>query len=857
MRALVSVLNSDIVAVSESWLKCDISSQLLDINGYHITRCDRTDRKGGGITVWTRYGIKFLHLQCNIPHCIEAVWLFLIDSSCIFCSIYIPPNLSSADKFTVTEHLIDTADFFMTFHKCHSLIVCGDFNVTNFNITPIISQLNLHNIVSETTRPSSDTILDLVLVSSNLANNVNSEVGPPLQCDSDSGVSSDHCVIKTFNYFNAAEITAKTCHTVYDLRQSNVDTFIDELLRSGFADIYMDVSANKKCEIFYSVLHRAMRVLPRRSVTMTSKDKPWITPIIKCMINDRWNAYRLRNWPVFNHLKVKIKQEIVNSKARWSEKKSKTVKGMWDFVKEIGGTLKNNDWFTKVFGKKSDIQSNLNDINNHFASVFHPKENITLIDCKDDNSLTEDIEAYLIHKLLSASKNKAMGSDGIPSKLYHGASLIISDPLAHLINACLKDHIMPDIWKLAHILPIPKTSPPAADQLRPISLLPVPSKILERVLLLQFRDQLTSWYGANQFAYRSKSSTLCALISLHDHITKLLDSDDTAAVILLSLDFSKAFDCISHPLLIGKLKDYNFSDKFVAFISSYLAGRTQAVKYGGFLSELRQVTSGVPQGSVLGPFLFCIYVSSLQATDDISKMFKFADDTQLISLIRKTLFDEDIDTLKCTLNSIKTWSSGNKLRLNNDKSKAIVYQKSKSQAVCMDDIDVSIKVVNEMKILGVIFNDRLSWDTHIDSLVKTCSQRFYLLRQLKPFLNDIQLTDVYNGIIRSKMEYCSPLFISLNVREKQKLTSLHKRFHRLRCGVGCPNNCLENLDDRRVKIATRIWHELSGSEHHILGHLGSQRLLRTGHYQVTYCKTERRRCAFALTMPIILNTTSS
>ena len=114
-----------------------------------------------------------------------------------------------------------------------------------------------------------------------------SEAGPPLLCDGDSGVCSDHCIIKTFNPQTDDEPTAVTINMVYDLRKSNVEKFIDELLRSGFASVYADVDASNKCDYFYSVLRTAMGVLPTKTVIMTPRDKPWITPIIKCMINDR------------------------------------------------------------------------------------------------------------------------------------------------------------------------------------------------------------------------------------------------------------------------------------------------------------------------------------------------------------------------------------------------------------------------------------------------------------------------------------------------------------------------------------------------------------------------------------------
>ena len=846
------------MVVSESWLHQDIATELVDMNGFQAVRCDRNGRRGGGIIVWIRGGVKFTHLRADCtPNCVEAVWLHLPDNGILLCGIYVPPNIATCEKDAVSDYIIDCVDSFSRRYNTRNLIICGDLNTTYFDTEPICLELNLTNIVSTVTRPASGTILDIVLVTSDLVGGLKTEVGPPLHCDHPRGVSSDHCTIRTVATNKIINNTTKSSKIVYDLRKSNIESFIDELLRIGFSDVYTTNNPDLKCEAFYNIVKAAMKVIPTKTVTISSKDKPWITPLIKSMITNRWNAYRKKNWPVYNHLKDKVKLEIQKAKERWVHKKTLTVKGTWDMVRELSGKRGNVDWFYKIYGDdNSDITSKLTAINQHFTSVYHKE-----VSALNNNSNFLEVEecfnridAYMVHNLLTRCSKKATGSDGIPSKLYSEASIILSDPLSDINNCCLRECCMPVLWKFAHINPTPKNEASTSiDNLRPISLLPVPSKVLERCILHQFKDRLTNCFGQNQFSYRSNSSTTCALLSLHDLLTRLMDSDDTLAVVLISWDFSKAFDCVSHQLLIDKLLEYKFSTGFISFVTSYLSGRSQAVKYGSYISDITQVTSGVPQGSVLGPLLFCVYISSLEPIIEVTNhMCKYADDTQTVSLIRRSNVKEDVQSLKDNIAHTRQWSNANKLTLNDEKLKAIVFQKSKSLKMNITDIDRDIRTVTELKLLGVHINSHLTWDTHIDSVVKTCKQRLFSIRQLKQHLSNEQLITVFNGLIRSKMEYCCPLFIGLNDREKKKLCRIQNRFHRILCGKNCKKPCVEDLDVRRLELSRRLWCQMC-QQCHLLNHLIPPILVRSQHYFLSCNNTERRSRCFTQLLPIILN----
>ena len=221
-------------------------------------------------------------------------------------------------------------------------------------------------------------------------------------------------------------------------------------------------------------------------------------------------------------------------------------------------------------------------------------------------------------------------SADIPSKLYKPAADILAQLSAHLFSLSIQTSVMPDLWKVAAVMPLPKTtSPSTVDEMRPISLQPIPSKILERVVLNFAKSLFLREYGDDQYGFRSGSSTSRALISLHDHIVSCLDNINAAGVQLITYDFSKAFDRIRHDVIIQRLIECNMPAELVLWIASYLKKRRQYVKIGTDESSSLEVTSGVPQGSVLGPFLFSVVIGSLTFPSNEYRVFKYADDVTI------------------------------------------------------------------------------------------------------------------------------------------------------------------------------------------------------------------------------------
>ena len=398
----------------------------------------------------------------------------------------------------------------------------------------------------------------------------------------------------------------------------------------------------------------------------------------------------------------------------------------------------------------------------------------------------------------------------------------------------------PNFWKLSYIIPVPKTTPPDKNEVRPISLLSAPSKMLEKVMIRPIKELLQNNYGEHQFGFKSHSSTTCALLFIQNCIINELEKDSTRNVLLMALDFSKAFDRVHHDLLLRKL-DFLPKNSH-KMIQSYLQNRRGCIKIGEHLGNPFDIISSVPQGSVIGPLLWCVFISDLQINNDCIKTVKFADDTSFIVTIKKdnSAPEETIrDVMKYTLN----WSERNKMTLNCAKTKGL------NISFCVDPwipdliLKAEINFVSEIKILGITFNDKLNWKNHIDNIVKLGSQRLVALRILRSVLDKNELLDVYCATIRCLYEYCCQLFVILPQNLSDKLNKLFKRSHKIICG-NC--DCVNDIESRWGALSLKLFKSvLNNNNHTIYEIMPSLNRTRTKCI-IPFCRTNRKLYSFAV-----------
>lgn len=384
-----------------------------------------------------------------------------------------------------------------------------------------------------------------------------------------------------------------------------------------------------------------------------------------------------------------------------------------------------------------------------------------------------------VTNIINDLRSCAPGPDGIPSSILKETSIYFSTILTHLINLSFSEGYFPDELKIAKIKPLFKSgNTKSINNYRPISLLPSFSKIFEKCMttrLMEFLTECNILYDY-QFGFRSRHSTNMALNFLVDKITSSLGSGDS--FVGVSLDFRKAFDTIDFKVLLGKMYRYGIRGSAHQWFSSYLRARKQFVGLAEVRSELLPIQCGVPQGSILGPILFLIYINDLQNSTDLFPII-FADDTNLFYNARSV--DLCIAKMNGEMVSVLQWIRSNKLSLNVEKTNYIVFSNSRrltAQPTIFID-GISILQVKSLKFLGVIIDDKLSWREHVNYIRGKISRSMGVLRCAKPYLNQDSLIKLYNAFIYPYLNYCVDVWGHCSEGLFQTLFRMQKRVVRM------------------------------------------------------------------------------
>ena len=356
-----------------------------------------------------------------------------------------------------------------------------------------------------------------------------------------------------------------------------------------------------------------------------------------------------------------------------------------------------------LLSQYESITDGVEAINKAMASVFLPKSSISL-DSHVCTNVHEDwnvlITPAIISKLFMCLPSSKASPD-LPVKLYKSAATFLAEPLSKLFLSSVELGVVPRLWKEAVISPIPKNSTPTLNDLRPISLLRLPAKLLERIVVSSIKTKMLNNYDDCQYGFRPGSSTQCAVIALTDHLTKYLDHPSTCGALIVSYDYSKAFDRLRTDLIVQRLIDCEFPPKCVKWILYYLTARTQHVKVGITRSSAIDITSGVPQGSVIGPYLYALTTATFRTSHSNCHVVKYADDTTICfpiyPLSNPHIRNEHLNLLR--------WSSSMDLKMNERKCKAVVILKKEKSCRLTRELP-EVPVVDPMDILGVCFNSK-------------------------------------------------------------------------------------------------------------------------------------------------------
>jgi len=792
----------DIITISETFLS-DNSTVDLSLPGYHpLIRRDRPTF-GGGVAVFIKENLIYrrrLEFECLG---LENIWVEISSQSgkLFICTIYRPPNAD--DFWDQFEFNVETVK-----DSCNNprLLIMGDLNA-DFNsingrkLKAFCQNQNLMYHVTEPTRitDNSATCLDQIL--SNMPNLVTEIVIDPPVC------TNDHCTVGIYLNFKILRDKPYFRH-IWMYKEGDYVGFRNALSSFNWDICFINKSVTEACNMWTeTVLNFARTFIPNKNVLIRPKDLPWynneLRKLKRNLIRVFKKARRVKSeyqWGRYKELKKVYNERLVTAENEYYASRNESLstshnsKFWWKTVNEVLGR-KNNDTYPPLFNESNNtyINNNLEKatmFNNFFLSHNHvdttnasiPVDEVELgVPILSDVRATEqDVYDYIS----TIDPSKATGPDGISPRLLKLADRAIVPSLTRLVNMSLQENIVPDSWKAANVIPLHKKDDrDKLNNYRPVSILPAASKVLERIVFKHMYNffHTNKLLTDNQSGFRQKDSTINQLAYLYHTFCNALDLKQDIRVVFC--DIHKAFDKVWHDGLIFKLNQMGVRGNVLEWLKDYLNSRKQRVIIKGETSDWGSIEAGVPQGSVLGPLLFLVYINDI--VQNVNCGIKlFADDTILHLELDDPLLTANI--LNDSLNSINSWANKWLVEFSPSKTKTMcisLKQDSQVSDFPLKFNNVPLEEVHSHKHLGIVFNDKLKWSNHIDYIINSVKKITDVFRKLKFKLDRKTLHNIYVTFVRPKLEYGSILYDDCTEWDKNRLECVQLTFARVICGA--------------------------------------------------------------------------
>lgn len=812
---------ADIICVTETWMNSEIPDSVATFSGYlDPIRNDRKEKRGGGVLIYVKDSIKTKHWEELYDEEFETLWLTVHPPklprsiSCVIIGIvYHPPK---ANSFNLYKHICSSLDHILNIHPQAGIILSGDFN--HFKDSQIKNIYKMTQVIDFNTR--GNKILDKIFTNLDQLYNTPKSFAPLGK--------SDHSVIM---YCPTTQPNYKHPITKTILRRSGDANgkafFVNEMKQINWKPLYDLNYCNDKFHFFMSSIQNLLDYyLPYVEVKVNSTDKPWINSNYKDLIIKRQIAWVNNNKKLYNIYRNKVNRATKCLRKKYFKSQVQNLRETnasqwWRKTKEIVGLGKNNSALTQLavsqFGGDNKVlvrEANkaLSSVSDHLSPLN--TNNIPLQ--SDDIPAKYTISTDDVEKALSNIKlNKSPGPDDIPNWVLRDLSPLISGPITSIFNSSIREGFVPKLWKLANVTIIPKVNVPkfVKTDLRPISLTPVLSKILESFISEWLWDSVKDKLHNNQYGGIPGLSTGDALVKMVHKWQTALHNHEAARI--LFLDYRKAFDLVDHNILISKLVSYNVPNFIVRWIGSFLSNRLQRVKLGEEVSDWIKLNGSVPQGSTLGPLLFVIMIDDLQVNSD-GDIFKFMDD----STVSETIPKSKNSKMQELADSVSTWTEINNMEINAIKTKEMLMCSLQVSPI-YPPININnsmIESVNKYKLLGLIITDDLTWNNHTNEICNKANKRlYYLILLRRAGLSQQDLMTYYKQIIRPVLEYCCQVWHNnLSKTQSDKIENIQDRAIKIISSApnnGCVVNDLESLKTRREKLCIKYFNKIRTKQH--------------------------------------------
>jgi len=829
-------VSADIIVATETFLNAEVEPAFGKIRGY--SQWQRRDRKGknfGGVAVCYKENLQIQLLTVDLPDWLEAIFVKVMlksNESLLLCAHYRPQWQGRTSIDFLTENL----DVLQARNNCQHILIVGDLN-HHLIQSAYEDLLSVHGLTDYVNFPTHILGRSLDPVITDLSEDF-------ISC-SPLGLigTSDHLAVISHLCLTPA---------TDEIRQRKIWLWnhadwlgMKAELQAQDWDALLVGNTNDKASSITSLLAEMQeKYVPSRTYITKPGDQAWFG--YRCYQASKrkykiWQRYKANPTRYNKNLyKTACKEMTATCKwarNRWQEETKRKLtslgagsKEWWSLIKEHQGETREPTIppLTKPDGTTASRNRDKADF---LGSLFSRKMTVP-----DANRTPPEIPSVchdqlpglqICHTrtkviLQNLNTKKAPGSDDISPHTLRRCAAELSQPLSSIFQSCIEESCWPTIWKEARVIPLhKKQSKTNPDNYRPISLLPCISKVFEKIIAEQLMEHLENHnlISNRQFGFRSSRSTADLLLLSKNWQDALDTSQDT---LVIALDIAGAFDRVWHRGLLAKLQARGISSNLLRLFSDYLTGRTMQVVIGGQSSHKYPIQASVPQGSVLGPILWNIYIDDLLR--EHPEISAYADDCTIsTSYLRK-----DHDTVAMDMNSklqaIHDWGSQWQVSFAANKTQAMVVSRSPAASDVMKDKIVmnntALPLEDFISILGVDIDNELRFNRHVRRICKTASLKVTALRRASHLLNPQGILTLYKSQIRPHLEYASLAWSSTAPTNLNRLDKIEKRALRLIQEASNPGH-IDSLEHRRDVGALTVLHKAQVQQ---VPHLSSLRL---------------------------------